>query len=76
MEGLNIGYGENLSLFTEQEILDHRGIAYGGSDTLEAQIGPYSDYIINYVPEPSSLALAGLAGAMLAITALRRRKGA
>jgi lysophospholipase L1-like esterase len=76
MEGLNVGYGANLTLFTEQEILAHAGIAYGGSDTLEAQIGPYSDYVINYVPEPSSLALAGLAGAALAIAAVRRRKAA
>jgi lysophospholipase L1-like esterase len=76
MEGLNIGYGANLSLFSETEILAHRGISYGGSDTLAAQIGPYSDYIVNYVPEPSSLVLATLAIAALAIVTLRRRKAA
>jgi hypothetical protein len=76
MEGLNIGYDANLSLFSEQEILQHRGISYGGSDTLAAQIGDYSDYVINYVPEPSSLALATLAAAALAIVTLRRRKAA
>ncbi|MEX0979050.1 MAG: SGNH/GDSL hydrolase family protein [Pirellulales bacterium] len=73
MEGLNIGYGANLSLFSETEILAHRGISYGGSDTLEAQIGPYSDYVLNYVPEPSSLALATLAAVALPIVTLRRR---
>ena len=46
MEALNLGYGAGLSLFTEAEILAHRGIAYGGSDTLAGQIGPYADYIV------------------------------
>jgi lysophospholipase L1-like esterase len=76
MEGLNIGYGANLTLFSESEILAHRGLAYGGSDTLQAQIGPYSDYVLNFVPEPSSLALAALAATTLAIASLRRRKSA
>ena len=58
IEGLNIGYGANLSLFSEQEILAHAGIDYGGSDTLAGQIGDYSDYVTNYVPEPSTLVLA------------------
>jgi lysophospholipase L1-like esterase len=49
MEALNIAYGEGLTLFTEAEILAHRGIAYGGSDTLVAQFGNYSDYI--YAPQ-------------------------
>jgi MYXO-CTERM domain-containing protein len=76
LEALNIGYGANLPLFTEQEILAHRGIAYGGSDTLASQIGDYSVYITSYVPEPSSCALAGLAAVALAVVARRRRKAA
>ncbi len=46
LEALNLGYGAGLTLFTEAELLAHRGIAYGGFDTLTAQIGPYSDYIL------------------------------
>jgi len=61
LEGLNIGYGANLSLFSEAELLAHQNLAYGGSDTLESQIGPYSDFVINYVPEPSTGVLAVLA---------------
>jgi lysophospholipase L1-like esterase len=54
MEALNVGYGAGIPLFTEAEILSHRGIAYGGSDTLTAEFGNYSEYIVNYVPEPST----------------------
>jgi len=76
LEGLNVGYGANLTLFTEQEILTRAGLSYGGSDTVQSQIGPYSDYVISYVPEPTSLILAGLASALLATAAIRRRKTA
>jgi hypothetical protein len=75
MESLNVGYGANMVLFSEEELLTNAGLTYGGSDTLEAQIGPYSDYVVNYVPEPSTLALAG--GALLALLlVVRRRAGA
>ncbi|MFP6656325.1 MAG: SGNH/GDSL hydrolase family protein, partial [Myxococcota bacterium] len=46
MESLNLGYGASLPLFTESEALAHSGIAYGGSDTVTAQIGAYSDHIV------------------------------
>ncbi|MHC4108554.1 MAG: GDSL-type esterase/lipase family protein [Planctomycetota bacterium] len=48
VEALNTGYGAGIPLFSEQEILAHAGIAYGGADTLEAEIGPYSDYIFDF----------------------------
>ncbi|MCP5064998.1 MAG: hypothetical protein GY946_00405 [bacterium] len=51
MEGFNVGYGANLTLFGEAEILSHRGIAYGGSDTLPGQIGNWFDWIIDYAPD-------------------------
>jgi hypothetical protein len=72
LEGLNIGYGANLELFSEEEILNHAGLVYGGFDTLAPQIGSYGDYVINYVPEPNSLVLtmSGLVG----LVAFRRRR--
>jgi hypothetical protein len=33
-------------LFSEQEILNFSLIAYGGSDTLLAQIGAYTNYVV------------------------------
>jgi hypothetical protein len=48
MTGLNIGFHADAPIFTEQEILAHRGIAYGGSDTVASQIGEYRDFITNY----------------------------
>jgi lysophospholipase L1-like esterase len=71
--GLNTGYGANLALFSEEEILAHAGIAYGGSDTLAGQIGPYSGYVTNYVPEPSTLVLAACAALGLLKLAHRKR---
>ena len=66
---VRFGYGANLALFSELEILDHAGLAYGGVDTVAGQIGPYSDYITNYspIPEPSTLVLVmgGLVGVVV-----------
>lgn len=53
VEALNAGYAANLPLFSEQQILAHRGLAYGGSDTLAAQLGEYADYVINHASEPA-----------------------
>jgi hypothetical protein len=73
-EGLNIGYGADIALFSEAEILAHNGIAYGGSETLFGQIGDYRDYVTNFVvPEPSSLVLGLAGGVGLPVLARRRR---
>ena len=48
MSALNQGWGAHYTLFTDSEILDHAGIAYGGADTLDSQVGPYSQYIRSY----------------------------
>ena len=50
MRALDMGYAAGVPMFSEQEILAHRGIAYGGSDTLTAEIGLLRDYVANYAP--------------------------
>ncbi len=40
--------GAGVALFSEEEILAHAGLAYGGADTLEAQIGAFADYAIDF----------------------------
>lgn len=74
MEAFNLGYGDDIPLFTEEEILDHAGIAYGGKDTLlsELRVEGYSDLII--VPEPSTIASLILAASVLAACAWRRQR--
>jgi hypothetical protein len=47
IEALNVYRAAELPL-SEEEILALAGVAYGGSDTLEAQLGPLSDYVENY----------------------------
>jgi len=42
---LNLGYGAAIQLLTEEEMLAAAGIAYGGSDTLEREIGPLSAFV-------------------------------
>ena len=44
------GYGVNLPVFTEEEILQHAGLPYGGADTLLARIGAYTNYVFLPVP--------------------------
>jgi len=50
LQALNSGYGANVPLFTEEEILSHAGLAYGGADTLSAWIGSYTNYVFFPVP--------------------------
>lgn len=48
MTALNTGWGTGYAMFSDQEILTNAGIAYGGADTLAAQIGPYSAFVRSY----------------------------
>lgn len=60
LQALNAGYGASVPLFSEQELLKQAGIAYGGSDTLQSQIGPFANYVVLPVlPRITSLAVAG-----------------
>ena len=60
LEALALGYGTEVPLFTEQEILNHAGVAYGGQDTLIAQIGSYSNYVVLPIrPRVTSLGFVG-----------------
>jgi lysophospholipase L1-like esterase len=61
LEAFRLGYGTDVPDFTEQEILAHAGLAYGGSDTLAAQIGSYTNYVI--VPIRPHVAGINFAGA-------------
>ena len=50
MTSLNVEARAGFNLFTDQEILAHAGIPYGGSDTLDAAIGTggYKKYVRNF----------------------------
>ena len=48
MSALNERWNAGYALFTDQEILSHAGVAYGGSDTLAGQIGPYTGYFRDF----------------------------
>jgi lysophospholipase L1-like esterase len=55
-----LGHDVNIAPFSEQEILAHAGLTYGGSDTLAAQIGNYNDYIVLPVrPKVTSFTVVG-----------------
>ncbi len=47
LTGLNHD-GAGVALFSEEELLAHAGVAYGGIDTLEAQIGSFEDYVVDF----------------------------
>ena len=44
LQAFNSGYNANVSLFSEQELLNHALIPYGGSD--KAQIGAYTNFVV------------------------------
>jgi hypothetical protein len=46
LQAFNSGYNANISLFSEQELLSHALIAYGGSDTVQSQIGAYTNFVV------------------------------
>ena len=60
LQAFTSGYGANTPLFSEQELLNHAGIAYGGADTLPPQISAYTNYIfLPVLPKFTALTLAG-----------------
>lgn len=48
LTALNTAWNAGLPPFTDHEILAHAGIAYGGSDTLSVQIGPYDRFVRDF----------------------------
>lgn len=59
LQAFNSGYGAGVPLFSEQELLNQALITYGGLDTLQAQIGSFTNYIILPVlPRITSLTVA------------------
>ncbi len=52
VQALDTGYNAGIPLFSEAQILSHAGLTYGGSDTLAATLGPYSNYVISYASAP------------------------
>jgi hypothetical protein len=60
MQTFNSGYNTGLTLFSEQELLNNAEIAYGGSDTLQSQIGSYTNFVVLPVlPRFTSIHAAG-----------------
>jgi len=66
LQGLNRGYGAGLALFSEQEMLRFALIPYGGSDTLQAQIGAYSNYV--FLPTLPRFTAINVAGATITLS--------
>ncbi|HEY2837899.1 MAG TPA: hypothetical protein VGJ26_02035, partial [Pirellulales bacterium] len=74
IDAANVGYGANLTPFSDQELLAHAGIAdpHGGALTSYFPVSPY----VETVPEPSSIALAVCgACALVAWRVSKCRKG-
>lgn len=65
LQAFNSGYNANVALFTEQELLNHAQITYGGSDTLQSQLGSYTNYII--LPTPTKFTAINVAGSNIAL---------
>ena len=74
MDALDIAYNAGIPLFSEAQLLARQRLAYGGSDTLAAEIGPYSDYVENYVPEPSGFVLVAIGFAGVGAWSRRKRQ--
>ena len=59
LQAFNSAYGAGVPLFSEQEFLSHALSPYGGSDTLQAQIGSFTNYtVLPVLPRITSLTIA------------------
>jgi lysophospholipase L1-like esterase len=60
IQALNSSRAAGLAPFSEQELLAYAQIPYGGTDTLQAQIGAYSNYVVlPILPDFTSISVAG-----------------
>jgi lysophospholipase L1-like esterase len=60
LQAFDSSRNDNVPLFSEQEILNQASIPYGGSDTLQSEIGPYSNFILlPILPEFTGIHLTG-----------------
>lgn len=48
LSALNLAHGTAVPLFSEEEILTHAGLTYGGSDTLPTLVGDYHLYVTDF----------------------------
>ncbi len=48
LAALNAHGAGGIELFSDQEILQHAGLAYGGQDTLEGEVGPAVSFVRNF----------------------------
>ena len=48
MAALNTGWNAGYAMFSDQEILSHAGLTYGGTDTLGPQFGDYTQFVRDY----------------------------
>jgi lysophospholipase L1-like esterase len=60
LQAFDSSRNDTVALFSEQEILNQASIPYGGADTLQSEIGPYSNYIVlPTLPEFTGIHLTG-----------------
>jgi hypothetical protein len=60
LQAFDSSQNDTVALFSEQEILNQASIPYGGADTLQSEIGPYSNYIVlPTLPEFTGIHLTG-----------------
>lgn len=72
LEAVNLGYGTNFPLLTDLEILTAAGLA--SSYTGETSNIHYDRYITTPAPEPETLLLACIGGALIVAIACRERR--
>ena len=68
LEAVDLGYGTDYPLLTDQQILDAAGF---GARTGETPNVDYARYVVLPTPEPSSLLLSLVGGLVIAVAAAR-----